>query len=488
MDKQYIFNPRYILRNELDKVIILMKPDPVIPSSICVLHPIYAMILCFVDGCTIKEASMKASEYLGISKQNITEILKPLINNEGVIEGYESVFPENTLIEYQNEMKKRGYNPDDFHCSSLDLKLSRLKAPADIICNITMKCYTDCMYCYADRHGHLNYKMSPEKICNIIDEAYNLGVVSFKLMGGDIFQYKEWEIILEKLKSYGYNPCLSTKYPLKEKDVCKLKEILDDKIPLQISLDTLIPKNIQSILHVKGEQYKDDIISFIELLEKYEVNYIIHTVLNLYNDTVEDVKSIEDHITNRKFLQEWFVDSAKCSMYLPYDYSYYKPSKENVIKIASYLENLSKSMDSFKIHIPKIVKNHNKIDQEKKSIIFNSRVSCSGNVSSMYILPDGKVTICEELYWHPHFIIGDLNLNSIEEIWNSPKAHSLFYLNQSDISKDSPCSICKDFKDCHSYKHVCWRDVILAYGSNNWDFPDPFCPLAPPILKDISME
>ena len=83
---------------------------------------------------------------------------------------------------------------------------------------------------------------------------------------------------------------------------------------------------------------------------------------------------------------------------------------------------------------------------------------------------------------------GELNLNCIEEIWNSPKAHSLFYLNQSDISKDSPCSICKDFKDCHSYKHVCWRDIILAYGSNNWDFPDPFCPLAPPILKDISME
>ena len=26
----------------------------------------------------------------------------------------------------------------------------------------------------------------------------------------------------------------------------------------------------------------------------------------------------------------------------------------------------------------------------------------------MYILPDGKVTICEELYWNEHFIIGDV--------------------------------------------------------------------------------
>ncbi len=223
MEKQYIINPIYILRNELDKIVLLMKPDPVSPTLICVLHPIYAMILCFVDGCPIKEAVVKASNYLGIGEKEIMNIILPLIENKKIIKGFGSIFPKDFLIEYKSGMERRKYNPDDFQCSNLNLKLSRLKAPADIICNITMKCYTDCMYCYADRHGHLNYKMSPEKICNIIDEAYNLGAVSFKLMGGDIFQYKEWEIILEKLKSYGYNPCLSTKYPLKEKDVCKLK-------------------------------------------------------------------------------------------------------------------------------------------------------------------------------------------------------------------------------------------------------------------------
>lgn len=488
MDKQYIFNPRYILRNELDKVIILMRPDPVIPSSICVLHPIYAMILCFVDGCTIEEASAKASDHISISKQKIIEILIPLIKNQAKIEGYESVFPENTLVEYQNGMKKRGYNPDNFQCSNLDLKLSRLKAPADIICNITMKCYTDCVYCYADRDENLKHKMSVEKICSIIDEAHNLGVVSFKLMGGDIFLYKKWEVILKKLKEYEYYPCISTKYPLLEKDVYTLKEFLDDKIPLQVSLDTLISKNIEKILKVSGERYKKNIESFINLLEEYEIQYTLHTVLNSFNNSIEDIKSIENFIMDKKYLQEWYVDPAKCSMYLPYDYSYYKPAMDNVLKIASYLNSLSTQINSFRIHLPTIVRNHNCISKEKKAKIFNSRVSCSGNVSSMYILPDGKVTLCEELYWHPHFIMGDLNLNSIEEVWNSPKAHSLFYLKQSEILSDSPCRECTDFNECHSYKHVCWRDVILAYGKNKWYYPDPFCPKAPLIEKDISME
>lgn len=84
--------------------------------------------------------------------------------------------------------------------------------------------------------------------------------------------------------------------------------------------------------------------------------------------------------------------------------------------------------------------------------------------------------------------MGDLNLNTMKEIWNSTKAHSLFYLKQSEISDDSPCRECTDFNKCRSYKHVCWRDVILAYGKNKWYYPDPFCPRAPLIEKDISME
>jgi hypothetical protein len=34
-------------------------------------------------------------------------------------------------------------------------------------------------------------------------------------------------------------------------------------------------------------------------------------------------------------------------------------------------------------------------------------------------------------------------------------------------------------------KHICWRDTILAYGKDNWNFPDISCPYAPKINKDI---
>ena len=99
----------------------------------------------------------------------------------------------------------------------------------------------------------------------------------------------------------------------------------------------------------------------------------------------------------------------------------------------------------------------------------------------MFILPDGKVTICEQLYWIPQFIIGDVNHNSIEEIWNSPKALQLANLCQSEIQENSKCKECTLFDKCFTKHKRCWANIIKAYGLENWDYPDPRCEQAPNI-------
>lgn len=66
---------------------------------------------------------------------------------------------------------------------------------------------------------------------------------------------------------------------------------------------------------------------FIELLEKHKIDYTVHTVLCYINDNISDMQSIEEFIRDKKHIREWYVDSAKCSMYLPYEYSSYKPNK-----------------------------------------------------------------------------------------------------------------------------------------------------------------
>lgn len=83
-------------------------------------------------------------------------------------------------------------------------------------------------------------------------------------------------------------------------------------------------------------------------------------------------------------------------------------------------------------------------------------------------------------------IVGDITRQSLAEIWNSEKALNLYYLQQNTLSDKSHCKTCKYFIDCRQKMGgVCWKEVISAYGTENWDFPDPSCPFAPDPYHDV---
>ncbi|MDE6803647.1 MAG: SPASM domain-containing protein [Muribaculaceae bacterium] len=105
--------------------------------------------------------------------------------------------------------------------------------------------------------------------------------------------------------------------------------------------------------------------------------------------------------------------------------------------------------------------------------------SCGLLRDQIFILPDGKVSVCEQLYWHPEFIIGDLTENTIEQIWQSTKALNIFSMSKSQFRLGSKCSQCNFADKCISDKRRCVVKVMKAYGRDNWDYPDPRCVFAP---------
>jgi radical SAM protein with 4Fe4S-binding SPASM domain len=118
-------------------------------------------------------------------------------------------------------------------------------------------------------------------------------------------------------------------------------------------------------------------------------------------------------------------------------------------------------------------------DPEERAQRFRERSLCSANRHGFVILPDGRVTACEELYDHPSFLLGDLRRQSVMEMWNSPEALALLHPDQSTIP-DGPCRTCAQFSKCNFNPGRCWRDTVKAYGQERPYFPDPRCPWAPP--------
>ncbi|ALS10062.1 hypothetical protein ABE82_26235 (plasmid) [Paenibacillus peoriae] len=117
-------------------------------------------------------------------------------------------------------------------------------------------------------------------------------------------------------------------------------------------------------------------------------------------------------------------------------------------------------------------------DESLRKKNFWERAYCTANRRGVVVLPDGKVTICEELYNHEHFIIGDLTKQTLLEVWNSPKALELAYPQQAAVS-NGPCHDCSDFQRCHEGLGRCVREALKAYGYDQHYAPDPRCPRAP---------
>ena len=130
------------------------------------------------------------------------------------------------------------------------------------------------------------------------------------------------------------------------------------------------------------------------------------------------------------------------------------PNKEEVELVFSLL--LEKFINQGKVTISQLTFFDDNFRMTHDS--FFKKALCSGNFQGFIILPDGKVTICEELYWHPRFIIGDLTKQSIMEVWNSEKAKNLVYLGREDIRTHSPCYNCDLFDACHLYRW--WWPVL----------------------------
>jgi len=89
---------------------------------------------------------------------------------------------------------------------------------------------------------------------------------------------------------------------------------------------------------------------------------------------------------------------------------------------------------------------------------------------------------------NPRFITGDLTTQSIEEVWNSPRALELAFPKKENFRDASFCKKCSIFADCYQYHNKCYVDVIKGYGDENWDFPDPRCKFAPEFIYNLNPE
>lgn len=489
-DKKYILNPAYFLRNDIHRAVIGTFDFPDMPDGMyeknClhIIHPFTATMLSFFDGTrTLHQCSLAISNYFGLSMEETESFVTRYINNSEPLcikfGDAHIVLPIYTIVESGIYVRPELYKMGDFDIDGeVDIKSPRLYKPVKAIIEMNLQCYTDCKYCYADRDNmKAKQTISTERLISLIREIKDIGIPSIEVNGGEVLLHPKIETILKVMSDCGYHPFISTKVPLIDSKLSLLKSLGFRHI--QISLDSIKEETLIEHLDVQ-EGYWVKISHTMELLDQMGFEWQVNTVITKWNSSIEEeIKPLLDYL--------YRFNNLKSIKFTPMGFPMYKQdltfkqmraSIEDIAKIEWFINEFNKVNDKIDLIFQKP---NCRSDYSPKTKLenFNSRSICSANQKGFVILPNGEVTICEELYWNPHFLIGDIKKQSIMEIWNSDRATNLFYLNQKDLETDSTCSICDNFIQCRHFKGVCWKMVIMAYGNNKWSESDPSCPKSP---------
>lgn len=448
------------------------------------IHPVYAMIFSFLSKpIEHLDAISELARFLGSSHADVENLLDIfLASNEPVVTEYGgevNIFPPSIILEYQENLPiGQDYTPQCFIYNDVDLKTERfITSPLGLVWMVNNKCSTNCIYCYADKKTK-SKMLSISVIKKICENAKALHIKSFQVTGGEFFLYPNWKELLDMLIKFDYKPSLiSTKMPLSESDV---SFITNRGIKIQISLDSLNPSILSRMLKV-SEQYSENIQESISTLERYNAKYQIATVLTNLNSSIESLTELYQYISQLKNVLRWEVRVGFKSLYSSVDFDSYKLKEDSFDIIDQWLQEIKKCSH---INILWSKDNGRKYFESEIGSKGFSGSRCSANYSHLVILPDGKVTICEQLYWNKRFIIGDVEEQTIEEIWQSPEAISISNIQQKNIRKESACAECKLYDACISYPNKCYTDILKIYGEENWDYPDPRCKFAPPFVHN----
>jgi len=479
-------NPNYFIRHDETRSLLWARDTPVpdVPYSLpfhSFIHPYHAELLSLFDGTnTIKDVIGKSQigKLYGLKTLNFIEQITE--NTKGFSVGkkeYKSVLPINLLLTQKPPSYQYSANKSDFSFKQLDFHTQRLNFPLYITYMINTICYTDCIYCYADCRTRQKRQLPLKKIMELLDEIEKHPILDFTIMGGEFFLDEEWEKILIRLKELKLTPTISTKVPLSEDVIRKLKSIGINNI--QISLDSVNPAILSKLLNIKGDKYLSDMMNCFYTLEQMGIKVKINSVITRYNCNINEIENLFDFLSQYSIVNNIALIPAGFSLYKP---TGYMPTETAIDLIEQRLEKI-KSNYSFPIHISRGLPQKHIINTPKeKHKYFSKRLMCSGNRWQAYIMPNGDVSFCEGTMSQKEFTIGNIREKKFSDVWKNGNAPYLL-----DISnyEHTICGTCNEFEECHTKQGVCWKFIRIGYGKENVYMPDPRCPKSPKIINHL---
>ncbi len=473
-DTRMALDPQLLLKNDVDRAVLITRSQPLSSRSyICRrVHPTEAVILSLMDGHrTLGQVGELWAELTDRPPETGTaEVSK-------VVGFYTSGWRarDEILVELNGSGAGgiRQYDPASFiiPARQVNIKERRLRIPYSVYYLPTLFCPQDCIYCYArTRSTPEDNLLSLERLREIFAELSDIGVEVVQLSGGDPLARKDILKILEAIFDNGMTVDLPTKVGLSYERALKLKQLGVEKV--QFSLDSSDPETLDRMVGLKG--YHRRAFKVLDDLQRAQLRVRVNCVLTPVN--LATAGPLIDYLGELGNVVQLSFSPYGRSLFCHRDELFV--SETELDRVEAEIASRVALYPHMRMSVgegaaPQVE------DPEERRLGWERRAFCTANRDGFVMLPDGQVSVCEELYDHPAFLIGDLKRQSVMEMWTSPEAMALIAPDQAAVP-DGPCKTCDVFVECNSQRGVCWRDILKSYGWNKPHYPDPRCPHAPP--------
>lgn len=465
-------DPQICLRNDVDRAVLITRPKPLADKNYIyrLLHPSEAILLALMDGDrTIRDLGELWAELTDKTPEQgaaeVGKIVEYYTTGDRVTNGILMKVNES------NRSRVRQYEPRDFVIPTrqVNVKDPRMRRPYMVYYLPTLFCPQKCIYCYAHTAPKPeNGLIRLERLREIFAELKTLDVEVIQMSGGEVFARKDVFEIIEAVFEAGMLVDVPTKLGLNYEQARRLKEL---GLPVvQVSLDSADPAILDRMVGVPG--YHQRAFKVLEDMRRAGMTVRVNTVLTPVN--IPALGGLLDYLAGLGNVSWVSLTPYGRSLFCHSDELFVTP--DDIARVQEEVERRKGLHPHMRITMTGGAAP--RPDTEEERILdWKGRAYCTANRHGFVILPDGKVTVCEELYDHPSFVIGDLTRQSVMEMWNSPEALALHHPKREDVP-DGICRTCSEFEECNE-KGRCWRDVMKAYGWDRPHYPDPRCPWAP---------
>jgi radical SAM protein with 4Fe4S-binding SPASM domain len=362
--------------------------------------------------------------------------------------------------------------------------LPKLSSPISITYCPTFRCPLKCIYCYASTQQPKEQErtLSLERMKEIILDAAEQGVFALQVSGGE--PLLEVEKVLEVIKeasSRGIYTEISTKYPVSESLASEIKNSGIDKV--QVSVDSLNPSIQDKLTGVMGSSkwLMDSVINLVSKNIRVQTNTVI-TSLNI-EGIPQLVKTMLELGVSVIALSPYGLSVKRPREDLKPSYSQYKyllAELYTLFKQYKECEVLEKGTVIIKDENVQGVVNFMSILMQLRILEGDGwnvmhEISCGAYRIGVAILPDGRVVGCDRMASLPfleYFVVGDLKLQNLKEIFNSPRAKLLSFPPR-ELYQNTICFYCNEFEACRA-RGFCYLDAYFI--SQKPLGPRLFCP------------